>query len=452
MMRNAVKLTSPFLENLYKYLVAALLIFIPLYPKFPLFNVPFTYVAIRAEDFLIAIVTFVLIIKFFTWRKIKFPSITPQILIYLFIGLVSSISAILITKNVQPLLVLLHYFRRWEYILAFFLLYFAGKNEKNKFFYLELIFFPVIGVFLYGIAQLYFNAPVISTMDSEASKGLALVLRPGVTISSTFAGHYDLAVYLAMILIYLASITSSVKKWSIKSLLFIIFGLVTWLFMQTGSRISLGGLYLSIFVIAIIYKQYLTNFILASIVTIGILTTPQFLARFESIFSVFLNKTTQVVVSPVFAISSQEVSETPTPTTTPTPTPEPLRAIQQDRSTSIRFDVEWPRALRSFYKNPFLGTGYSSLTLATDNDYLRSIGETGLLGLLAFVSILVGLGKTLLKKLPKVVGVDKVIIVSSLGILLFFSTTALFLDVFEASKIAILFWSFMGLAVSIKTK
>src|SRR5205814_2283829 len=47
----------------------------------------------------------------------------------------------------------------------------------------------------------------------------------------------------------------------------------------------------------------------------------------------------------------------------------------EDRSTSIRLNVEWPRAVRALTKNPLLGTGYSSITLATDNDYLRALGE-----------------------------------------------------------------------------
>ena len=51
------------LNSLYKYAVAALFIFIPLYPKFPLFNVPGTYVAIRAEDFFIGVVFGLLVLK-----------------------------------------------------------------------------------------------------------------------------------------------------------------------------------------------------------------------------------------------------------------------------------------------------------------------------------------------------------------------------------------------------
>ena len=39
-----------------KYLVAALLIIIPLYPKFPFLKLPGIYVSIRLEDFLLVIV------------------------------------------------------------------------------------------------------------------------------------------------------------------------------------------------------------------------------------------------------------------------------------------------------------------------------------------------------------------------------------------------------------
>ena len=432
------------LNSLYKYAVAALFIFIPLYPKFPLFNVPFTYVAIRAEDFFIAATLGLLLLKLIAERRVKLPTITPQIAIFFFVGLVSTISAILVTKNVEPLLVILHFLRRIEYIVVFFLVYFAGRKDKDRFFYLELILLPAIGVFAYGIAQLYFQAPVISTMDSEASKGLALTLRPGVTLSSTFAGHYDLAVYLSMMMIFLSAISASLNSW-IKRLPFIAaFSALLWLFMQTGSRISLAGLVVAVILVTMIYRRYLLGFVLLLIIGVGVATSPAILMRFKSILNVFVSQTPTTMIGQVMA---QTPTPTPTPTPIPTPTPEELRPIQEDRSTSIRFDVEWPRALRSLYKNPFLGTGYSSLTIATDNDYLRALGETGVLGFLSFIAVLIGLFKALRHRLSHN-GFDKVIAVSSLGVFVFFLITAVFLDVFEASKIAILFWAFMGLAIS----
>jgi len=439
-MKKAERPILKLLNSLYKYAVAALFIFIPLYPKFPLFNVPGTYVAIRAEDFFIGLVFGLLVLKLIAVKKVRLPSITPQIAIFFFVGFVSTLSAILITKNIQPLLAVLHFLRRIEYILVFFLVYYAGRKEKDRFFYLQLILLPVVGVFVYGIAQLYFNAPVISTMDSEASKGLALTLRPGVTLSSTFAGHYDLAVYLSMIMIFLASISAYFSSWLRRLPFIAAFSVVLWLFMQTGSRISLAGLAVSVVVVTFLYRRYILSLLFMLIIGIGVATSPAIMNRFINIFNIFISQTSSVsIIQPVYA---QTIA-----TAAATPTPEPLRAIQEDRSTSIRFDVEWPRAMRSFYKNPLLGTGYSSLTIATDNDYLRALGETGLIGFLAFVSVLIGLFNALRHRLSYS-GIDKIIVVSALGVFSFFMITALFLDVFEASKIAILFWAYMGLAIS----
>jgi len=113
--------------------------------------------------------------------------------------------------------------------------------------------------------------------------------------------------------------------------------------------------------------------------------------------------TTSVFTAPIAEFTSPIVSLTPgvtaTPTPTPTPTPTSLpeatpsayfepTALAVGRSTDIRLKVEWPRAIKAFLKNPLLGTGYSSITLATDNDYLRMLGETGILGTLAFLAII----------------------------------------------------------------
>jgi O-antigen ligase len=436
--------TKTLWDSFFKYLLAAVLIFIPLYPKFPLFTVPFTYVAIRAEDFLIALVWLVFFLRLLVVKKISFPKITFQFVVFFLVGLVSCLSAILITKNVQPLLVILHYARRLEYLSIFFLVYWAAGDKNTRRYYLELAILPALGVFLYGLAQIYFQAPVISTMDSESSKGIAMTLLPGVTLNSTFAGHYDLAIYLTMMMTFLVAISSSLSSW-IKRLPFLVFFIaLLWLFMQAGSRISIISLILSVAVVSFYYRRYFLGLVFFGVILAFIATSPQYLDRFRSIFKVFTVKTSQVFVSPAFA-ATQTITEI-----SPTPTPEALRPIQQDRSTSIRVDVEWPRAMRSFYKNPFLGTGYSSISLATDNDYLRALGETGLLGLLALLALLLAIGRFLFTQVTRVSGVDRLILVSALGIFVAFLTSAIFIDVFESSKIAILFWAFMGLAFSTK--
>ena len=422
-MKQLARLTQKPLNSSLKYIGAALLIFTPLYPKFPLFFLPFSTVAVRVEDFLIGLAVLFLVIGLKKNSFKALPPITFQIVTFWAIGLLSTISAILITKNVSPLLSTLHFLRRIEYMSLFFIFYYLGSISKsNRTFFLKLILLPVAGVFLYGLAQIYFAAPVISTMNIESSKGIALTLQPGVQLSSTFSGHYDLAIYLSFIISFLMAILSLAKEKHTKGLIYFLSLPVIWLFTKAGSRMGLIGLLSSVSIISLIKKKFLLGFIMLFLISLGVITSPHLMGRFSSFLKVF---------------AQEEV----------------LRPIQQDRSASIRFDVEWPRAIRSFYKNPFLGTGYSSLGLATDNDYLRALGETGVLGLVSFVSILIGLGKALFVSFKKALGkTDKILTISSMGVFTSMVIVAIFIDTFAASKIAILFWSITGLALSTNSK
>jgi len=436
MMKPLAKPTDKVLKFLLKYFVAALLIFIPLYPKFPLFTLPFTYVSIRIEDFLIAIACLISLLYFLRHRRsFRLPPLTSQITIFFAIGLVSSLSAVLITQNVSPPLVLLHFVRRLEYLSLFFVFYLYGSFGRSyRRFTTQLLFLPAFGVFLYGLAQIYLKAPVISTMNEEFSKGLALTLQPGVQLSSTFSGHYDLAIYLTFIVSLFAALVMLVKDKAKQGLYLLLLLPFIWLFSQAGSRMGLVGLITAVAFITYLTRRYWVGFIFFILIGVGVISSPYLLGRFQNILNIF-PLTRQSSITSIVALAEEET----------------LRPIQQDRSTSIRFDVEWPRALRSFYKNPLLGTGYSSLDLATDNDYLRTLGETGLLGLLAFLSLLVSLFILLLRHHQRAKDFwDKLITTASLGVFASMTSIALFIDVFEASKIALLFWSIMGLALSTK--
>lgn len=414
-----------------KYLSAAILVFIPLYPKFPLFFLPRSTVAVRAEDFLLvfgALSLFAYISIHKLWRKI--PLFFP-VLAFFGTGLVSSLSAILITQNVSPALVIFHFLRRFEYLLVFYIIYFTARHSaQNKRFILELIIFPFVGVFLYGLAQIYLHAPVISTMNAESSKGIALTLQPGVQLSSTFAGHYDLAIYLAMIIITLFACVINIKKnfaLTLGCLITTICGV--WLFMRAGSRIGLLGLGVSLLALSLSLKKFKWGIVYLTLVLAMVFTSQNLLNRMGNLIKI-LKPTTINWVTPVLAQD---------------------RAVQSDRSTSIRLDVEWPEAIRALYKNPLLGTGYSSLGLATDNDYLRSIGETGILGFSSFLLLLAAVSKGILGSfMQKSDSIEKIISVSSFGVLIFFLICAVFLDVFESSKIAIMFWVFAGSSFSLK--
>ena len=111
--------------------------------------------------------------------------------------------------------------------------------------------------------------------------------------------------------------------------------------------------------------------------------------------------------------------------------------VLEDRSLNIRLKASWPKALRALAKNPILGTGYSSVGLAVDNDYLRVLAETGILGMAAFGLVFIRLLKSWIPS--KSPFVWAMICVTG-GLLL----NAVFIDIFEASKIATIFWLIAG--------
>jgi hypothetical protein len=166
---------------------------------------------------------------------------------------------------------------------------------------------------------------------------------------------------------------------------------------------------------------------------------------------------TPTLVPPVVAIGptkkpGEKVTPTPTPTPTPIPPSEPVEPTELavSRSTDIRLKVEWPRALRAFAKNPFLGTGYSSITLATDNDYLRTLGETGALGTLAFLLIFAEISRRIFLFLKRAEpGFDRTMVLGICGAAMGFLMNAIFIDVFEASKVAFIFWILMGVMLKV---
>lgn len=124
------------------------------------------------------------------------------------------------------------------------------------------------------------------------------------------------------------------------------------------------------------------------------------------------------------------------------------RASAYDLSATTRFQGEWPRALAALRKNIFFGSGYSSVSLAVDNNYLRILGETGLLGFLSFLAIFVVAGIYIKKMLPEVDSplVKSFVIGFAAGVV-GLAVNALLIDVFEASKIAFLLWLLTGITL-----
>lgn len=126
------------------------------------------------------------------------------------------------------------------------------------------------------------------------------------------------------------------------------------------------------------------------------------------------------------------------------------RAKAFDLSFTTRFQGEWPRAIESFERNILLGSGYSSMGLAVDNNYLRILGEVGLLGFSSFFAIFLIVGIYIKKILPEVDSpIVKSFILGFVAGVIGLALNAILIDVFEASKIAFLLWLLVGMTLGV---
>lgn len=446
-------------------ILAILLMAIPLYPKFPLLTVPNTYVAIRLDDILVAISLLFLLINQLknNFSLLKLP-VTKVFGAYFIAITLSFINAYLIYQTEPTNILLLHLFRRFEYISLFFLTVATIKTKHD--FRIMFIFSVVaaIGVIAYGYGQRYFHLPVVSTMNEEFSKGQLLQMNIWTRISSTFAGHYDLAAYASVYLIILGSILTQIKKLLYKIPLIIVWLLLFDILSLTASRVStfayLGGMILSLLLI----KKYLYVIPVLLIFAFSLFNSKDLNQRLLATIPALKNQFFIVKPSP-----APSAAPTIVPTVTPTfiaarpsgpivvinkitPIPTPIRhqnefvqePIDVDagvaRSGEIRFNAEWPRAITAFNKNKLTGTGLGSITLATDNDYLRSLGESGILGLSTFLIIFLYFK---IKTLPYLFSSQKIPLIFFAAMVTMLANATL-IDVFEASKTAYLFWMMMG--------
>lgn len=448
------KSSEKFKFKLLKIGVAALILAIPLYPKFPFLSVPGTYVSIRLEDFLLGIVGII-------WLWNAYPDIlrmlknrtVQAILLFLGIGLLSVISASFLTQTAPTTLGILHWLRRVEYFLCFFIGITAVKSKEDLLFYVKCLLIVIFYAFVYGVGQKYFHWPIITTQNFEYSKGIALFFMEGGHLVSTFAGHYDMATVLLLFLpILLALLFVKIGRFEEfanknKQLLFrVIIGIVFlcgfWLLVNTASRISIASYFISTLSLLIIIRKFKFIPILLIISIIFISFSTNLLARYTQIFEVYIKR----MVTVPYAYAQDETLSVEH-RATPAPVVQP---VVEDRSTSIRLNVEWPRAIRAFTKNPFLGTGFSSITLATDNDYLRLLGEVGILGFLSFMLIIARMVLFYLKKIMslKTLTLRKAFMLGVAASIPGVMLNAVFIDVFEASKFAILFWLLVGFSYS----
>lgn len=474
-----------------------LLAFIPLYPKLPLINVIRTWVYIRLDDFLIAAAEGILVLILLKERRVPDSPLTTPIICYWVVGGVSLINSLIFIfphlVGVFPHLGFLHYLRRFEYMLLFFVAYEAFRKKPI----LLPVLWSLIGsyflVILYGFGQKFLGLPAFMTMNEQFAKGIPLRLPPTARIPSTFGGHYDLAAYLVLTIPIMGSLLVGLKKfWQILLFSLLTFlGLIMLLF--TASRISFVVYLIAMSVMLIWQKKQIliVPMIILSIIILNFTSGAS--ERFYKTFRV-----SDVVVDlstgkPIGTLDKLEgtqatLRQSQSPALENLPTGSEYlnlaggssgeaktvtlyssksitgatgevatvsgsfliqRALVYDISITTRFQAEWPQAIEAFKRNILLGSGYSSLSVATDGDYHRMLGETGIFGFIAFLGVLAASFLLFFKRRDSLGVLEKSFVIGVYAGIVGLMVNAVFIDVFESSKVAYTLWLLLGLSIAI---
>ncbi|MBL8031867.1 MAG: O-antigen ligase family protein, partial [Candidatus Doudnabacteria bacterium] len=530
-------------EHLLILLAGFLLAFIPLYPKIPLFEaIPGYIVRVRLEDILILLTALIWLVQVVRNKVAWKTPVLAVIVAYGVVGLLSSISAVVVTQTVPANLLhigktFLHYFRYLEYFSLFAILYSAISQRSHIKVLAAILVGTVLTISVYGYGQRYFYWPVYSTMNREFSKGVRLYLTEHARVQSTFGGHYDLAAYLVVTLPFIfAFALATSKKW-LKVVLQLVHWAGVWLLIVSGSRTSFVGYIVAVSLVIGLFaltKRPFKNMLLWGISRLAFVAVVtsfmlvqfgedmyerflQVLEGYPQAYEAFQDFDEQRIIlvndtipgalglkdlsllraeKPDGALSMDEAAllegnalvasdERPTtdkPSDVYVDVPDIVEvatisasgeattilvdkgprtysecALTKGLSQCIRYETLWPRAMAGFNRNPLLGSGYATLTKeevvqfteaeSTDNNFLRTLGETGALGFVTFYGVIIlalwSIRNYLFSQDFWARTLSISLLTATVGLLI----NAVYIDVFAASKVALTYWALVGLVL-----
>lgn len=475
--------------------LSAFIVLASLFPKIPLRFVEYTYIRIRYDDILPVALVGIFIIQLLR-KKVKFNTkFLLHVLIFWTAVFISFFAGYHFFKTIPVFNIgLLHSLRRVQYIIVFFVAASAISSKRQFERYMKIYFLTLLLVTLYGIGQKFLQFPSIQSMNPAYVDGRLLVLTEFDRINSTFGGHFDLAAYLTFSIPILFGFYFNQSK----KLLFgtFIMSLVTLLY--TAARSSYISYIVSITSFLLLHARKFKLYFIVLLLTAGLtVTTGEMAKRFSQTFQVKTiyideltgdvkidqrydktselpaggfklplakQKTVRVDEAQLRRIALEKALKEAERQGRQLNTKEiekraneiskiikPKEVWLCDIACSTRLQIEWPRAIGAFLYSPVLGTGPSSITEATDNNILRWLGEFGLLGTSAFIFLLGSIVKRIWNYSKKFKNEARYKYTGFVFGLFALLINALYVDVFEASKVAYNFWTVAGLYIGLIT-
>jgi len=322
--------------------LAILLVSMLLSPELGVGAVSGRDIVIRIEDFLLTIISLTWLAKMAYKKGLSFFLKTPlnkAIGIYLFICLLSTTRGAII-GFVDPLKGFFYVVRYFEYFLLFLLVANHIYSKKQIKFFLTVLFSTCAIVSLYGILQIPSGQRVSAPFEGQVGEPNTL-------------GGYLLFILCLAVGIILQQVPSKMKNW-----LFVLCLLIIFPFLYTLSRGSYLSLFFALLTLIILSKKKIG---LISALVFGVILL--FVLKPEAVFS---------RVRYTFEMQGRDAAR--------------IGNVLLDPSSTARI-TSWKPSLDAWLEHPILGRGITGFTFI-DGQYIRTLPELGILGLLAFLWLL----------------------------------------------------------------
>jgi hypothetical protein len=472
--------------NHFDWVAFGLLAIIILLPKMPLISINGTYVNVRIEDFLVVIIYGLWVIGWIAGRY-SLPKVFNRkaVIGFLIYGFIITALGILVFQTVKsPHLGALHWIRRVEYMGMYFIVATVAKKENLAKYIYSILGMGVL-TWIYGFLQWQDIVVAFHTLNKSGVAGTYTEI--GYVISS-FGAHYDFGAFLILMMMFSVWGYYTHTKWW-KRILFVLLALAFWWM----SRLAYArAAYLGMFVgLVVVFAIRFSGWILLPLYEIlqtfdryfgGRFSRYKYDLKFDIVPAIPTSPPEPVVLPtstlvgdylPVPSAVYPSLSGTPAPlynVTPPPPTPTPtpywltrwldtnvntlsekikgsfgMLDINLDPSANVRL-IEWQDGIARVGYHFLWGGGYYTYGLGADNDYLRHMIEVGVIGLSVFLLIIWDFVRLSWRSYHQTIAPShKYFHLAIIGFITGLLIEAIFIDIFEASKIAFLFWYLMGL-------
>lgn len=420
-------------------IMSALIVLITLLPKISIINIGGTTTGVRLEDLLIALF-FLLFIIYKKKNKIVFSKEMQSIIkVFIIFSVAGAISCVYGTMNGYVSITKSAFFflRKIEYFLFIYVGYYYSKNKSFE----KLFVFTIWFHFIFSIAQ--YLGLVGSFKDGRYIEKLAQG-----RITSTFNGSYEYGAFLLIIISYfLNNLICPTIKAKRNDLICSLIGTICIIISE--SRTSLV---IEVFIILLIMKNnnvLLNKKMLPKIILLSIFVLPfivviftHYSSRFKSlniygakfiISYAWKNKDFDLYAkyNNWYGYSQLTVSN--------------IAAMGYDGSFYQRVS-HWFQLIDGLSKkriNWLIGMGISLSGNSADGNYIRIMVENGLIGLALWIILMKKSYNSIISN-KKLYFYKYSFICTIIG--------AIFIDLFESSKIMMLMWFIIGYVINKNTK